>query len=65
MDLDREGNPVYFAATGNPQGIIYARERQEMDTLAFRNAPGNGIFKRSMLAVRGPLHYILHEIAKP
>lgn len=63
--MGREANPADFAATGYPQGIIYAWEPQEMDTLAFRNAPGNGIFNRSMLAVRGHSHYILHEVAKP
>ena len=63
--MGREGNPVYSAATANLQGIIYACERQKTDTPAFRNAPGNGIFNRGMLAVRVPLHYILHEAAKP
>lgn len=63
--MGREGNPVYFAATGDSQGIVYEWERQKINTLASRNTPGNGIFNRSMLAVRSPLHYILHEVAKP
>lgn len=63
--MGREGSPVHFAATGHPQVIIYAEQRQKMDILAVRNAPGNGIFNRSMLAVRGPLYYILHVVAKP
>lgn len=63
--MGKEGSPVHFAATGHPQVIINAERRQEMDTLAVRNAPGNGIFNRSMVAVRGHLHYILHVVAKP
>lgn len=48
--MSREGNPVYFVGTGEPQGIIHARERQEIDTLAFRNVLGSCIFNRSMFS---------------
>lgn len=48
--MGREGNPVYLAGIGDPQGTTHAWERQEMDTRAPRNVPGSCIFNRSMFS---------------